>query len=382
MIKKWEIKEAPSKRISNRKILFVQCDELNDVKILKKNFPGNFGVVFKSPDKNWQYAVFLYNSTPNILKLIEEEIKTPASPQVAKKETKPQPEISEPKKEAPQKPEREVQEIAEPKSETKEEPKKEVKEEKTEKEASPKEEAKEKAKEEIKPEAKTEEKKEAPKEEAKKPEAKVEDKKDEKAKPETKIEKFEKVEVSKEEAPKTSPIIETFEKLTPDSEEAQPLKKPLIERFEGEKEGHGKEVKEEKPAEKEEAKKETQPATPKKGAKKISLLYLTPAQKKDLPKTVHQHIETIVSEKNINFVFENSGLITYEPSEADAEIVKKLSDKSFNFVILVAPDEKGDGIAKELKKQQRPFKVITEDNIDKKFRYLNLITDIVLSPNK
>jgi len=26
--------------------------------------------------------------------------------------------------------------------------------------------------------------------------------------------------------------------------------------------------------------------------------------------------------------------------------------------------------------------VITEDNIDKKFIYLNLITDIVLSPNK
>jgi len=327
MIKKWEIKEAPSKKISNRKILFVQCDELDDIKLLRKNFPGNFGVVFKSPDKNWQYAVFLYNTTSNILKLIEEEIKTPTPSQAVKKADKLKPEVS---------------------TETKKE---EVKKEET-----------------KKPEGKVEEKKEEKVE-------KKEEKKEEKEKPEAKIEKFEKVEAP-EEISKASPIIETFEKLTPDSEEVQPLKKPLIERFEEKLE------EDKKPEKKEEAKKETQPISPRKGAKKISLFYLTPSQKKDLPKVVHQHIETIVSEKNINFVFENSGLLTYEPDDIDTEIVKKLLNRTYNFVIFVAPDEKGDGIVKELKKHQCPFKVITEDNIDKKFRYLNLITDIVLSPNK
>ena len=59
--------------------------------------------------------------------------------------------------------------------------------------------------------------------------------------------------------------------------------------------------------------------------------------------------------------------------------MSQITGNDFNFVLSIAPDEQIDPVLRELREKKFILKIITEDNIDKKFRYLNLITDIVLS---
>lgn len=157
-----------------------------------------------------------------------------------------------------------------------------------------------------------------------------------------------------------------FEKLAPDESDEEPLRKPIIKYFEDEK--------------KEIVSGEENKAAPIKNPKIIRVIYLCPEGKRELLKQVKNSINKIILEKSINFNFTPAAEIFYKKDEASEEVMRQVTRNPFNFVLSIAPDKQGEAILKELRKKDFILKVITEDNIDKKFRYLNLITDIVLSP--
>jgi hypothetical protein len=350
MIKNWKLEKKPSRLFPDRGILFIDSS-LEEAKTLKKCFSGILGVVFKSGRSDLPWAMYVYGASENILKLIEQEIGVIAA--------------------GKKKPEKKA-EFPKPAETTKKPLQEEIKAEKK-PEASPQEKEKEKVQEE-KPEVK-EKPKEEKKEEKKPISAEVtadREEKPEEKKVEIKIEKFEKPTEEKVEA--VTPRVEHFEKLTPDSAAEPPVAKPIIERFD--------EKVAEPPKAEEEGKRKEDEKKEKKGAQAIKIIYFCPEAKQDLINQVKSSIETIISEKNINFTFEAVANIIYGKDEPRQDIIGRIVQNKFSFIIAVAPDENGENILRELKRKGYIPKVITEDNIDKKFRYLNLITDIVLSPRK
>jgi len=180
-------------------------------------------------------------------------------------------------------------------------------------------------------------------------------------------------------------VIEKFERLTPDSSSEAPLQRPVLESFE--KTVLKREKEEPKtssdvsiPAPPE--RKPVPPASEVKGRKTIEVAYFCPAEKKEMMVQVKENITKIVEEKNINFAFKAVAEILYEKAQTKEAVIDQIKSCSFDFLIAIAPDLQGDVILKEIKKKGYMPKVIAEDNIDKKFRYLNLITDIILSPRK
>ena len=363
MIKKWEIKASPAPSFPDRKLLLMSSEGKGDAEKLKKSFAGYMGVVFASGSADFQWAAYLYEASANIEKLIEQELKA-TSPESAS--PKPSPKLEE-KTETPPEKKMEFPKKA-PKPAEKTPPAEAVKAEKPAETAKP-EEAEEK-------ETKTD-----TTEKPSKPEPA----------PAPVIEKFEKREPAKTEkteealAPETAPaapIIEKFEQFTPDQSAVKPLTEPLIETF-------ARERAEEKPAAEPAAEtvsesapvhKEAPPV--RKDVKAIEVLYLCPESAKDKAEIVKENIAKIVAEKNINFDFKSAGLVLYKPGANKESVMADVAKYKFSFVLVVAPDAMGEELLREIKKKGFVPKVITEDNIDKKFRYLNLITDIVLSPRR
>ncbi|MBA3065543.1 hypothetical protein FP828_03525 [bacterium] len=186
-----------------------------------------------------------------------------------------------------------------------------------------------------------------------------------------------------DEAPAAAaPVIEKFEQFTPDQSAEKPLSGPLIETFAGsatpaaQKEEAPVVPEKEPEIEKPEARPIRKDATP------IDVLYLCPERSKDKADLVKENIAKIVAEKNINFEFKSAGVVVYAPGAAKAGVMEEIAKYKFSFILVVAPDAMGEELLREIKKKGFVPKVITEDNIDKKFRYLNLITDIVLSPRR
>ncbi|MCD6311857.1 MAG: hypothetical protein J7M11_05305, partial [Elusimicrobia bacterium] len=168
----------------------------------------------------------------------------------------------------------------------------------------------------------------------------------------------------------------------PDQSSAKPLAGPLIETFAGaEKTAVQQEKTQASPEKETEAEKpEVTPA--RKDAKPIDVLYLCPESGRDKADLVKENIAKIVTEKNINFDFKSAGVVAYQEGATKESVMEEIAKYKFSFVLVVAPDSMGEELLREIKKKGFVPKVITEDNIDKKFRYLNLITDIVLSPRR
>ena len=377
MIKKWEIKASPAPSFPDRKLLLMSSEGKGDAEKLKKSFAGYMGVVFASGSADFQWAAYLYEASANIEKLIEQELKATSLESAS---PKPSPKLEE-KTETPPEKKMEFPKKA-PKPAEKTPPAEAVKAEKAVEAAKPE-------------EAEEKETKTAKAEKPSKPEVKAEAaaKPAEEPEPATApvIEKFEKREPAKTEkteealAPETAPaapIIEKFEQFTPDQSAVKPLTEPLIETF-------ARERAEEKPAAEPAAEtvsesapvhKEAPPV--RKDVKAIEVLYLCPESAKDKAEIVKENIAKIVAEKNINFDFKSAGLVLYKPGANKESVMADVAKYKFSFVLVVAPDAMGEELLREIKKKGFVPKVITEDNIDKKFRYLNLITDIVLSPRR
>jgi len=160
-------------------------------------------------------------------------------------------------------------------------------------------------------------------------------------------------------------VISAAERLAPDESGDTPLQKPVIKYFEEEK-------KQVVSGEKNKAPLEKKPEI-------IRVVYLCPEGKSELLSQVKSSIKRIVLEKGINFNFVPSAEILYKKADVSGRIMSQITESNFNFVLSIAPDEQVDPVLRELREQKFILKIITEDNIDKKFRYLNLITDIVLS---
>jgi len=415
----------------------------DDAEKLKKSFAGYMGVVVSSDNADFQWAAYLYGASANIEKLINQELKElslESSAKTAKKsetpppkkegdialgvETKPVPLEEKPseKKAPPEKkmefpkrapkPEEKTPDASDAKAEKSDEPAK--KEEKTEKPSlsegavaetaqMPVIEAPAKGAESAGPVIEQFEKSSAPPKavpgvadlletfdkpaasKAPAPETAVSETKPEPAK----TEKIEGATAPKTADLKAAPEIEKFEQFTPDQSVAKPLAGPLIETF-AEKTAEPKTAAASE-ASKEEAAappvKETEPekteAPPvRKDAKAIDVLYLCPEKAKDKADIVKENIAKIVAEKNINFDFKPAGVVVYSPGASKESVMEEIAKYKFSFVLVVAPDALGEELLREIKKKGFVPKVITDDNIDKKFRYLNLITDIVLSPRR
>ena len=365
MIKNWKLEKKPCKTFADRGILFIDSS-LEEAKLLKKSFTGILGVVFKSGKKDFPWAMYVYGASENILKLIEQEIgvisagslaKSKMEKEIQKKEeTKEKQEEKKEKKEEFPKPLRKLGKVEEkPTTGEKSESVSATEEFPGKKLSSPESPLKETRKD------------EEPREKAEKK------KPPEKKKQEIKTEKFEGSKEGKGEI--SDAPVEHFEKLTPDSAPETPQPQPLIERFENVSTASV----EDKRAESKSVEKSEKPRT---ASQVIKIVYFCPEAKKDLISQVKTNIETIISEKNINFNFEAAAVVIYGKNEPRQDIIGKVLEKEFDFVIAIAPDENDENILRELKRKGFIPKVITEDNIDKKFRYLNLITDIVLSPRK
>jgi len=374
MIKKWEIKSSPAPRFPDRKLLLMSSEGRGDAEKLKKSFIGYVGVVFKNDSADFQWAAYVYGASANIEKLINQELKdlsVGTSVSAAKKQP-----VTEKKDEFPkkaQKPDAQISANTEAAA-----VKKPVEPAKTTKEEKPDVSGKEGS---------------AP--------AQAIEQFEKKSSPGTKsaggvselLETFDKASAGKKadkaatsaegaaESPPAgvtpnAPVIEKFEQLTPDQSAKKPLTEPLIETFAG---------KDEPAVQKEEAAAEpekTEPDPARKDAKPIDVLYLCPENGKDKAEIVKENIAKIVAEKNINFDFKSAGVVAYSGNATKESVMEEITKYKFSFVLVVAPDAMGEELLREIKKKGFVPKVITEDNIDKKFRYLNLITDIVLSPRR
>ncbi|MEA2082056.1 MAG: hypothetical protein U9O97_04900 [Elusimicrobiota bacterium] len=365
----------------------MSSDGRGDAEKLKKSFAGYVGVVFKNDSAGFQWAAYVYGASANIEKLINQELKeltsesalAPAAekPVASKTSEKPAEEIES----VSEKKQTVSAEAAAAVKEKAVEPKKMEFPKKAQKPVEKISAADAGVKKEGEPAAVTKEEK---------PAGAL--KEDNVAAPE--IEQFDKksapgskdgggvkeVPTSAEGAVPASPVIEKFEQLTPDQSAEKPLAGPLIETFEkSEKPVSGKE---EAPAlrEKEGEPEKTETVSPRKDAKPIEVLYLCPETGKDKADVVKENIAKIVAEKNINFDFKSVGVVLYPEGASKESVMEEIAKYKFSFILVVVPDAMGEELLREIKKKGFVPKVITEDNIDKKFRYLNLITDIVLSP--
>ncbi len=362
MIKKWQIKSSPAPKFPDRKLLFFSSEDRGDAEKLKKSFTGYVGVVFKSDSADFQWAAYVYGASANIEKLINQELKELSLEPAAEPKK-----IEFPKK--AQKPEEKISADADAAAAKKPvEPAKTTKEEKS-----------AVSEKEVSAAAPVIEKKAVPTE-------KPAETKDSVSAPV--IEQFGKKEapVSPEKEKKLSvPVIEKFEQLTPDQSAEKPLGSPLIETFAGsEKPAVQKEEAPPAPSapEKEPEAEKTDAKPGRKDARPIDVLYLCPESSRDKADIVKENIAKIVAEKNINFDFKPAGVVVYSEGASKESIMEEIKKYKFSFVLVVAPDAMGEELLREIKKKGFVPKVITEDNIDKKFRYLNLITDIVLSPRR
>ncbi len=258
MIKNWEIKASPAQGFGDRKILLLSADDIKDIGPVKESFTGNIGVIFKSGDKKYPYAAYIYGASPSILNLIQEEMKVLSGSETLQ----------------------------------------------------------------VEPEA------------------------------------VERGKIEEE-------LIPATEKLAPDESGDAPLRKPVIKYFEEEKKQVVSGKKNKPPLEKK--------------PEIIRVVYLCPEGRSELLSQVQSSINRIMLEKGINFNFAPAAEILYKKTETSGAIVSQITGKDFNFVLSIAPDEQIDPVLRELREKKFILKIITEDNIDKKFRYLNLITDIVLS---
>jgi len=428
MIKKWEIKSSPAPQFPDRKLLLMSSEGRADAYELKKSFRGYIGVVLKSDTADFQWQAYVYGASANIEKLINQELKELSAESgtapVGKKLAAPTAKPAEKKEIAPEKkktapteapaavkePEAEPEKIEFPEKTQKPEgkisadaqvaaakkPADPTKIAKEEKPAAPEKEVGAPA-----PAIEQFEKKSSPDAKAaggvselletfEKPSS---EKKEEPVSPsgEKKADKAEKpvapktadaAAVTEKAAPAAAPVIEKFEQFTPDQSSAKPLAGPLIETFAGaEKTAVQQEKTQASPEKETEAEKpEVTPA--RKDAKPIDVLYLCPESGRDKADLVKENIAKIVTEKNINFDFKSAGVVAYQEGATKESVMEEIAKYKFSFVLVVAPDSMGEELLREIKKKGFVPKVITEDNIDKKFRYLNLITDIVLSPRR
>jgi len=349
MIKKWEIKSSPAPRFPDRKLLLMSSESRGDAEKLKKSFIGYVGVVFKNDSADFQWAAYVYGASANIETLINQELKDLSvgkSGSAEKKKPAPEKKDEFPKK--AQKPDTKISAKTDAAV----------------------------AKKPVEPAKITEEVKPAAPEKGSSVPAPAIEQFEKKSSPDAKaaggaselVETFDK-------AP-TAPVIEKFEQLTPDQSAKKPLTEPLVETFAG---------KDEPAVQKEEVAPEpekTEPDPARKDAKPIDVLYLCPENGKDKAEIVKENIAKIVAEKNINFDFKSAGVVVYPAGASKESVMEEIVKYKFSFVLVVAPDAMGEELLREIKKKGFVPKVITEDNIDKKFRYLNLITDIVLSPRR
>jgi len=191
---------------------------------------------------------------------------------------------------------------------------------------------------------------------------------------EKKIEKFlkgeieeevkeEKVEIETRKEPEKSEekegvVIERFEPKKEEKEEKKEVKVE-IERF-------GGESKEEK---KEKLKREI---------KKVRVTYIFPAGKEELLEKVEEGIKNVILEKNLKYEFEKVLSLRQDAKVTPQELATRAKESDCDVVIIVAPENWGKEVVSILRSLRIPSQIITEDNVDKKFRYLNLITDVAL----
>ena len=374
MIKKWEIKTSPAPRFPDRKLLLMSSENRGDAEKLKKSFIGYVGVVFKNDSADFQWAAYVYGASANIETLINQELKDLSVGKAGSSEKKkPAPEKKDEFPKKAQKPDTKISANTDAAA-----AKKPVEPAKITKEVKPA--APEKGSSVPPPAIEQFEKKSSPDAKAAGGASELLETFDKASSGK----KADKAAASAEDAAESppagavpsAPVIEKFEQLTPDQSAKKPLTEPLVETFAG---------KDEPAVQKEEVAAEpekTEPDPARKDAKPIDVLYLCPENGKDKAEIVKENIAKIVAEKNINFDFKSAGVVVYSAGASKESVMEEIVKYKFSFVLVVAPDAMGEELLREIKKKGFVPKVITEDNIDKKFRYLNLITDIVLSPRR
>ncbi|RLD16702.1 MAG: hypothetical protein DRI22_00955 [Caldiserica bacterium] len=116
----------------------------------------------------------------------------------------------------------------------------------------------------------------------------------------------------------------------------------------------------------------------KKEVKKIRVTYILPAGKEDLLDKVEEGIKNVILEKDLKYEFEKILILKQDARITPQELATRAKDSDCDVVIIVAPENWGKEVVSILRSLSVPFQIITEDNVDKKFRYLNLITEIAL----
>ena len=68
----------------------------------------------------------------------------------------------------------------------------------------------------------------------------------------------------------------------------------------------------------------------------------------------------------------------YDTFESVNEIIPNIQRANIDIILVIAPPIDQEKWVTILRKESFPFQIITEDHLDQRFRYLNLITDLAV----
>ncbi|HLD30168.1 MAG TPA: hypothetical protein VJC03_07480, partial [bacterium] len=110
----------------------------------------------------------------------------------------------------------------------------------------------------------------------------------------------------------------------------------------------------------------------------VRIAYIYSAGKEKQLDIIEDNLNQIIEEKALKFKLERIMEIEYTSQLSGEYLKERIQELKSNIVLLVDPDGWDKDVGQFLRTSSIPFQVITQDNIDKKFRYLNLITDIAI----